>query len=523
MLFATIRGVSQRVVDRVVAAFEQWSAELGSLPEAPGPRTEWRDRITVLLKGRHEYLNCPVPTLWRSGDVHRLLVDYVVPRQVDAWQLADCATVTVRDFLEFLDGSGWLHPASTRVVTLLKELERAEQGFREAMADESRFRLAKRVFTAMRADGLRLDDDASVLDRWVGRFNGLDGHGRRRILGDLLDKDPGYAGGQLLVHEGQAAILQPGRSACKCQIWPDVTGCGCGPDEPEPQRPQLSADAELAVSAVDSGVLHRLSALADWVGDAGRSLDKRGELRPKDVAAAAAAVGVPDGGARRIHGVPALVSVWGLALEFDVLALRRDGVVPGGALPELRRMLRGGADPDAVLELWDGVYGELLTGGGSSAEDRKLNDMMQRFTPRLLGMLFYDFPHGQFVEILPVAEEVVAEQTRKAGPEMDELVARFAVFWMLARLVELADHGAVDVDAPAIGEDLPAGAAELARSSGVPQWAVTPPPGLRMRLTGLGVRAIWQRVDPRLAGDDRGGAANVSPVAATLEEPHDEE
>jgi hypothetical protein len=58
------------------------------------------------------------------------------------------------------------------------------------MADTSRWRLAKRVFTAILADGIPLDAEPAVLDAWAQRFTARDAAGRREVLGELMDQHP---------------------------------------------------------------------------------------------------------------------------------------------------------------------------------------------------------------------------------------------------------------------------------------------------------------------------------------------
>ncbi|GGM83725.1 hypothetical protein GCM10007977_101380 [Dactylosporangium sucinum] len=186
-----------------------------------------RDRITILLQGRADHLDRPDPTRWRSGDVHDLFMTHVVPRQVDAWDLAGQGVETIRDYLRFLDATDRLHPASTRVPTLLKELDRLAPRYPTAMADTGRWRLAKRVFTAMLADGITLDTEPAVLDAWAERFSARDAEGRREVLGELMDQHPEYATGRVVIHDGQVAVLRAGLPAAKHLVWPDLA-CDCG-------------------------------------------------------------------------------------------------------------------------------------------------------------------------------------------------------------------------------------------------------------------------------------------------------
>ena len=62
---------------------------------------------------------------------------------------------------------------------MLKELDRLAPKYPAAMADTSRWRLAKRVFTAVLEDGISLGSDPAVLDAWAQRFSACDAEGRQ--------------------------------------------------------------------------------------------------------------------------------------------------------------------------------------------------------------------------------------------------------------------------------------------------------------------------------------------------------
>jgi hypothetical protein len=70
--------------------------------------------ITILLLGRATYLTGRTQPGWRSGDVHDLFMAYVVPRQVDAWDLADHGPTAIRDYLRFLDVTDRLSTVAVR-------------------------------------------------------------------------------------------------------------------------------------------------------------------------------------------------------------------------------------------------------------------------------------------------------------------------------------------------------------------------------------------------------------------------
>lgn len=204
------------------------------------------------------------------------------------------------------------------------------------MSDTSRWRLAKRVFHAILADGIPLDAEPAALDAWAQRFNARDAAGRRAVLGELMDERPGYATGQLLIHDGQVAILGHAAPAAKHVAWPDLCcDCGC---ERQAQFPPIAlpetADLARMVAADGAGWLRRLAALAAWTGN-GRAVDDRGEPRRADMPALLAALDLPAIG-NRPGGTPALSRIWRLAIEFDVIQLRRTRVVAGSGAPPHR-------------------------------------------------------------------------------------------------------------------------------------------------------------------------------------------
>jgi hypothetical protein len=494
-----------------VQAFQEWAASRGTLPAGAEAVELWRDRLDIMLQGREDYLDQPDPTRWRSGDVHRLLMDHLVPRQTDGWALAEHAVDTIREFLQFLDDSERLHPGSTRVATLVKELDRAANGFGEAMADSSRYRMAKRVWTAMRADGLSFDSDPAEVDRWAERFSALDARGRRQVLGDLMDQDPGYATGHLLINGGQVVVLRPGAPPDKSLVWPDeepcerscCTGAGRVPAA-------LPVDAELAASVAGSEMLRRLAMLAEWVGAQGRPVDRRGELLRKDIVAATVAIGVPDLGARNLRDVPALATLWDLALELDVISLRRTRVIQGDALPVVHAALRGDGAPEPALDMWDEIFGELVHPGSDAVapEQQRLRDWAQPWTPRLLGRLCTEYPDGEFADVKSLVGEVISERSEAIPPGDTEMFTAFVLALLLRSLSVLAEHGAVEVDAPSLPDELPTDAAAAAMAVGMALWVVSPPDGLRVRLTDLGRRSIYKRL-PATAGAPPMASANV--------------
>jgi hypothetical protein len=480
-----------RLQQTVIDEFAQWASKAGLVPDG-GAGNQWRERITILLQGRTRYLDRPDPTRWRSGDVHDLFMTYVVPRQVDNWDLTAQGLDAIRDFLRFLDATDRLHPASTRVPTLLKELDRLAPKYPVAMSDTSRWRLAKRVFHAILADGIPLDAEPAALDAWAQRFNARDAEGRRAVLGELMDERPGYADGHLLIHDGQVAMLGRGAPAVKHLAWPDLAcDCGC---EQQAQFPPIvlpeAADLARMVAPDGAGWLTRLGAMAAWVVD-GKTVDDRGEPRKADVPVLLGALDLPVGD-RGTNGTPALSRTWRLAIEFDVLQLRRTRVVAGSGANLIATALAGIGEPGQVLDLWCDVADELLDPPAPAAAPKNsehLRDWLRPWMPRFLGILYAATASGEPAVLDTMIDQLLEEYERRLPPGDPVLFAGLAAAVIRNTLSDLADHGAVAV--AGIGEEVND---RQAAAIGVAPWALHPQPGLTVNLTDLGRYLVRQRL-----------------------------
>jgi hypothetical protein len=475
----------------VIDEFALWASAAGLVPGGQAG-TRWRERITILLQGRAQYLDRPDPTRWRSGDVHDLFMTYVVPRQVDNWDLTEQGLATIRDFLRFLDATDRLHPASTRVPALVKELDRLAPRYPDAMSDTTRWRLAKRVFHAILADGIPLDAEPAALDAWALRFNARDFEGRRAVLGELMDERPGYATGQLLIHDGQVAILGRAAPAAKHLVWPDLAcDCGC---ERQAQFPPVAlpeaADLARMVSTDGAGWLNRLAALAKSVGG-GKSVDGRGEPRKADVPMLLAALDLP-ATSDRTGGTPALTRIWRLAIEFDVIQLRRTRVLAGSGASLIANTLAGAAEPEQVLDFWSDLADELLDPPAPAIAPKNgehLRDWLRPWMPRFLGILYTATASGEPAVLDTMIDQLLGEYERRLPPGDPALFAGLAAAFVRNTLSDLADHGAVTV--AGIGDHVND---HRAAAIGVAPWALHPQPGLTVGLTDLGRYLVRQRL-----------------------------
>jgi hypothetical protein len=448
------------------------------------------------MQGRADFLGRRDPTRWRGGDVHELFMTYVVPRQVDAWHLAEHGLDSVRWFLRFLDATDRLHPASARVPALLKELDRLAPKYPAAMADTSRWRLAKRVFTAILADGITLDCDPATLDAWAERFSARDPEGRRAVLGELMDQHHGYATGRLLIHDGQVAILAPGAPPTKHLVWPDLAcDCGC---EQQAQFPPVSLPdpATLAkqVATDGAGLLRRLAALAAWAGEEGQSIDGRGDVRKADRPTVLAALGLP-GDIDQRREVPALTGLWRLAIEFDIIQLRRTRVVPGTGAKLVADALTGDGAADQTLDLWTELADALIHPPEPPTMPKggeHLRDWLQPWVPRFLGILYTATAAGEPVDLDLLINQLLDEYAHRLPPGDPDLFAGLAAVAVRNALSDLADHGAVIVTG--VGDELDPSQATAAAALGMATWALQPRPGLAVGLTDLGRYLVRQRL-----------------------------
>jgi len=147
-----------------------------------------------------------------------------------------------------------------------------------AKPDPTRWRLAKRLYTAMRAAGVDFSDE-DAMDAWVEAFNRRPPADRREVLGDLLDTQPELAHARVVAREGVVAAVDP-RAPVPSQVQPDPADEQAGAYPPV----TLAEDHELAAAARASILLGRVITLARWVGS-GRPVSRRGELIPPDARA----------------------------------------------------------------------------------------------------------------------------------------------------------------------------------------------------------------------------------------------
>lgn len=182
---------------------------------------------------------------WTGHLACEFLLDWV-PRRVSAGpeELADVPQ-SLRTLLRYLDHTGLLDPTGETLTVLEPAIGAAAGEFDAALADESRFGLAK--FWTMRAMAAGVDPtDHAATERFAAESD---------VDRDTLDR---------IV----ARHLQDGG--------------GLGQRMP-PQLPvRLPDDAELAAAAAKSPLLRQVGTLVAWVGTAGRRLTDKGALKLAD-------------------------------------------------------------------------------------------------------------------------------------------------------------------------------------------------------------------------------------------------
>jgi len=418
---------------------------------APATRPICADCLRYLLSGRAKFLGRPDPTRWRAGDVRALLLELAPSKLTEVCDLSGHGVPAVRAYLQFLDAGDYFHPGSANGKTLLRELDQAAVGYPAAMADESRFRLAKRFYTAMRDDGIDTEDDAAV-KAWMETFNTSSAERRQALLSNLIDDNPVLGTTRFVAHEGAVAALDP-RAGVDTSPWVEVP-----PEQGEIDFPAVSLppEATLVAQARSSSILLETWQLAQWVSPR-RAVTKNGELIPKDVRAAAQALrlAMPEGwltGKVAMGDLPELSQSFRRALTTEVLALRRTGVIPGPRFDVWARAWRfdAAAENDlvagstAMLETWEDVFRAITEHSAGPTSPDELAERLQAWislaAPKLLASLY---ARDQAKDV----SELIAEGTRgfrRAGQGDDAETLRQALSSMLGTdLSDLERHGAL--------------------------------------------------------------------------------
>ena len=199
-------------------------------------------------------------------------------------------------------------------------------------------------------------------------------------------------------------------------------------------------------------------------------------------------------GSDRASNTPALTRLWRLAIEFDVLQLRRTRVVAGSGANLIAKTLAGTGEPDQVLDLWSDLADELLDPPAPAIAPKNgehLRDWLRPWMPRFLGILYTATASGEPALLDTMIDQLLDEYERRLPPGDPALFAGLAAAVVRNTLSDLAAHGAVAV--AGIGDEVSTQQAAAA-AIGVAPWALYPEPGLTVTLTDLGRYLVRQRL-----------------------------
>lgn len=289
------------------------------------------DEARLLLDLMRDYLGISDPRDLTPSGLRSLLLD-LYPRKITVLHREDAEDVvpTVRDMVRFVAESGEVALASD----LSAQLDDIEADFLDGVMDPSRWGMARSFVQAMVEAGVDLDDDRAV-QTWIAGYNaGVAG---------AADKHPYQS-------PFDAESDGPFDSAPDAAEIREAFGL---PERLPPIR--LPDEPALAETARAVPLIARAAQLARWAD--GKVLTAAGDLRTKDVVAAAALVGADmPAGVSRVYEVPGLRELWGLAGCAGLATVSEDGrrleVDAAEAWPD--------GDDDEVLAIWSAAHSHVL-------------------------------------------------------------------------------------------------------------------------------------------------------------------
>ncbi|MEU0833594.1 hypothetical protein [Streptomyces sp. NPDC005969] len=227
--------------DLFVHRFDRWARENGI------------DADPFVAEAALEYRHIGTPDgrlgLWDQRHIEEFLLDWV-PRSVTVLPDEEPADApgTLRALLRYLDAVHLADPRGASLSEGLEAIEAAAPRYADAMADRSRWGMAKFWITTAAEQGVDVHDEQALQD-FVARAQR-----------EEVPYDP-----EVL----QAVVERQLRSS--------------GPVRSEPQLPiALPGDDVLREQADRSPVLRQLRGLAEWAGREGRALTGSGRLRLSD-------------------------------------------------------------------------------------------------------------------------------------------------------------------------------------------------------------------------------------------------
>lgn len=423
-------------IDRLVDDVAAWSRGR----DYPAPE-EWLSGeglsycLWQLLDARRGWLGHTYPFRWKSGDVHRLLVDTVAPRLVDRHGMAEHGATAITILLDYLADADRFHPGSARTETLRRELGRAGPKYAAAMADRSVWRLGKLVFTAMVEDGVDIADDVAVWD-WTAEFNKADHDRRRAVLKPLLDRQPELLTAAIIVADGEVVALAPSEP-----LPPrPSSGSSYAADTPSNRPVSLPSEAELAEAAAGSLLLAMLVSLGRWAGD-GRSVSKRAALSSDDLRSLAEWVPCESDDVRDLRTDPGLCRWWEIAVELDILRMNRTRVFQGPRYALARRVRMGEAEDAAALEFWLELFERSLEPQGGSPDDTADAPARQWSAPAMRELY-----RANGAMTFPALTERLSNGVSGAiDPRIPELVERVSAREIGIAMLDATENGAATI------------------------------------------------------------------------------
>jgi hypothetical protein len=158
--------------------FAQWRTAVGAAPD--------KDAGEAPIHYKWAYLDGHL-TSWTCADLDEVYLElHPAKVMVDDEDLGDVLE-EAKAFVTFLGETGLLAADSDPADVLVEHLEAVEGQFRHNMADVSRYSFGKRLWLNAQAEGVRLDDQASV-EAFMADFNARPRAEREAILG----RGPGH-------------------------------------------------------------------------------------------------------------------------------------------------------------------------------------------------------------------------------------------------------------------------------------------------------------------------------------------
>jgi hypothetical protein len=300
--------------------------------------------------------------LWEPRHIEAYLLDWL-PRTITVLPGEEPADVpgTLAALLRYLDAMGLSDPRGASLADNLAAIETLAPRHAPAMADRSRWGMAKFWTTTAAEQGVDIHDPAA-LQRFVERAQQGEVKYDREALDEVVRNH---------LTRGPAVVTRA-----------------------EPQLPVLlPAEKELRARAEMSRALRWLRGIADWAGPEGRVLTATGHLRMADARALVAELGTGDAvdSVRSSTQLPRL----GLAVEWAKKA-RLVRVVKGRlyAVAKAQPLLK---DPLALwrraFETFSELRGPLLGARSGRHGESMLFDSFQDIVPDVLNTL-YSLPHA---------------------------------------------------------------------------------------------------------------------------------